>query len=183
MSRIAIIGNAAGGKSTLARKLSELLGIKTHHLDRLQWNPGWVPTPSDVFAREHRRILEDETWIIDGFAGWDSIETRLDVADAVIFVDLPLVTHYWWALKRQIKFALIRNHKPHPDFPDGCPMLPMTWVLAKMIWNIHRFMRPKLLERIGTLAEDTLVIHIRSRKDIRVFIRDVEDGKYNDRAA
>jgi len=45
MSRIAVIGSPGAGKSTLARKLGQALGLEVHHLDRLYWQPGWVETP------------------------------------------------------------------------------------------------------------------------------------------
>jgi adenylate kinase family enzyme len=37
MSRIAIIGNAGGGKSTLARKLAKQRGLRHIEIDRLLW--------------------------------------------------------------------------------------------------------------------------------------------------
>ena len=37
MSRIAIIGNAGGGKSLLARHLGQSLGLPFHAIDDLRW--------------------------------------------------------------------------------------------------------------------------------------------------
>jgi hypothetical protein len=50
-----------------------------------------------------------------------------------VYVDLPLWIHYWWAAKRQFPCLF----RPRPNFVPGCPMLPKTWALAKMMWWIH----------------------------------------------
>ena len=47
MKRILIIGSGGAGKSTLAVKLSELLGLDVVHLDSYFWNPNWEKTPTD----------------------------------------------------------------------------------------------------------------------------------------
>jgi adenylate kinase family enzyme len=44
--RLVIIGNAAGGKSTLARAVAGHRGLKLIEIDRLLWQPGWEPTPA-----------------------------------------------------------------------------------------------------------------------------------------
>ncbi len=47
MKRLAIVGCAGAGKSTLARLLGQILGLPVFHLDALFWRPGWVETPLD----------------------------------------------------------------------------------------------------------------------------------------
>lgn len=47
MKRIAVIGNAGGGKSTLCRKLSKAKNIPLYPIDRIQWKPGWKPALAD----------------------------------------------------------------------------------------------------------------------------------------
>ncbi len=40
MTRVAIIGNAGGGKSTMARKLAAARGLPYFAVDKFQWRPG-----------------------------------------------------------------------------------------------------------------------------------------------
>ena len=164
--RIAIIGNAGGGKSTVAKRLSEARGLPLHQLDKLQWNPGWVATPKTEFDRRHDELIASERWIMDGFASWESIDRRFEAADTIIFVDHPLWIHYWWAIKRQVMCVF----RPRPDFVEGCPMLPMTWKLLKMICQIHRHARPKLVARINHYSKGRDVYHIRSPRELRRFV-------------
>src|SRR5205823_5961935 len=111
MSRVAIIGNAGGGKSTLARRLSRAKGLPLHVIDRIQWKPGWVAAPAEEVRRPHEEILAQERWIIDGWGGRENIEARFAAADTIIYVDHPLYVHYWWAMKRQLQCGF----RPQPD--------------------------------------------------------------------
>lgn len=166
MTRIAVIGNAGGGKSTMCRKLSKALDIPLFPVDKIQWKPGWTPASADEVKARHDDILAQERWIIDGWGSFEIIEARFKASDTIIFVDHPLRVHYWWTLKRQ--FACL--FAPRIDGPEGCPMLPMTWPLLKMIWQIHYHLRPQLIELINRFSADKQVIHITSPKELQLFV-------------
>jgi adenylate kinase family enzyme len=168
MTRVAVIGNAGGGKSTMCRKLSAALGLPLYPIDTLQWKPGWVPTPAEEFTRRHDNLIKHDRWIIDGWGTHEAILARFAAADTIILVDHPLYIHYWWAIKRQIKTLF----RPRPDGPEGCPMLPMTWQLCKMIWRIHKDARPHLIQVVEALRPQKRVIHIRSPRQLQQFIRE-----------
>lgn len=161
-----IIGNAGGGKSTLAKRLSQAKHLPLYRLDTLQWNSGWIPTPKAEFDRRHDELISQDIWIIDGFAGWESIARRCAAADTIILVDHSLWIHYWWATKRQL-MCLFR---PRPDFVEGCPMLPMTGKLFKMIWTIHTQIRPKLIELVDSYRETKWVYHLKSPREMEQLI-------------
>lgn len=165
--KIMIIGNAGGGKSTLAKQLSQAKNLPLYRLDSLQWKPGWIKTPKAEFDCLHDRLIAKDIWIIDGFASWESIERRCAAADTIILVDHSLWIHYWWAIKRQF-MCLFR---PRPDFIEGCPMLPMTGKLLKMIWQIHKQIKPKLIELINSYKETKWVYHVQSPAQLKQLIK------------
>ena len=166
MTKVAVIGNAGGGKSTMCRLLGQALSIDVYPIDHIQWKPGWVAASAEEFQQKHEAILALDRWIIDGWGDWSALEHRFGEADTIIFVDHPLYVHYWWAIKRQIKCIF----KPRIDGPPGCPMLPMTWPLLKMIWRIHKDSRPKLQMLIATFDDTKRIIHIQSPSALRQFI-------------
>jgi adenylate kinase family enzyme len=172
MQRIAVIGNAGGGKSALCRKLSQALDIPLFPIDRMQWKPGWVAAPYVEIQAQHDLVLAQEAWILDGWGPWDLIEQRFQAADTIIFVDHPLLVHYWWSIKRQLACIFT----PRVDGPEGCPMLPVTWRLLKMIWRIHCTLRPKLAALIERQRADKQVIHIRSPRELHQFITRVSSS-------
>jgi GNAT superfamily N-acetyltransferase len=67
MARIMVIGNAGNGKTTLCLKLGARLDIEVFHVDSLQWQPGWRPTPAEESARMHDNLILRERWIVGGF--------------------------------------------------------------------------------------------------------------------
>ena len=170
MTRIAIIGNAGGGKSTISRMLHDSLGLPLHPIDQLQWRPGWQATPKEEFAEAHVKLIATPRWIIDGWGDFDVIEERFGRSDTIILVDYPLWRHYWWAIKRQF-MCLFR---PRTDGPPGCPMLPMTWPLLKMLRAIDRDAMPRLRALVAAQSAQKKVFHIRTLADLRAFYFEVE---------
>lgn len=138
MSRIVIIGNAGGGKSTLARKLAERRGLRHVEIDRLLWQDGWVLTPEDVYARQHRDIIQQDGWVIDGLGRQNSIAERIDRATEIILIDMPLWMHFWLAAERQIAWA--SGKLEHA--PAGIARMPPTKGLFQTIWEVDRDWMP-----------------------------------------
>ena len=168
MIRVAVIGNAGGGKSTLCRALSTAHALPCFPVDHFQWKPGWVPAPYQEVKQRHDEILAYDQWIIDGWGPRDLIVARFDAADTIILVDHPLYVHYWWAIKRQVTCLFVPRH----DGPEGCPMLPVTWPLLKMIWDIHFHARPQLLDMVNHYRDRKQVFHIRSPDELQRFVND-----------
>jgi adenylate kinase family enzyme len=165
MTRISIIGNAGGGKSTVSRRLRDSLGLPLYPVDQLQWRPGWQATPKNEFEEAHAKLLAEQTWIIDGWGNFDAIEERFRQSDTIILVDYPLWRHYWWAIKRQF-MCLFR---PRIDGPPGCPMLPVTSRLLKMIWSIDKHAMPQLRLLVAKYSGQKKTFHIRTLADLREF--------------
>ena len=60
MKRVAIIGNAGGGKSTLARELATASGLPLHVLDKIQYLPGGTAVPHEGYLQAHAALLESD---------------------------------------------------------------------------------------------------------------------------
>jgi predicted kinase len=69
-----IIGGSGVGKSTLARALSDKLGILAYDVDRVVDRDGrGVPTPPCVRAAFVDRLAAEERWILDcNHVGWET---------------------------------------------------------------------------------------------------------------
>jgi len=83
MTKVMVIGNAAGGKSTLCKQLSQRCALPYHSIDAIQWQPGWIQTPEADYDRKHSEIIRQDTWLIDGFGSWKSLLCRMDAADTI----------------------------------------------------------------------------------------------------
>src|SRR5271168_962917 len=101
MRRVVILGPGASGKSTLARRLGEILGLPVIELDKLFWRPGLIATPRDQWVLLQEKLVAADSWILDGDLGsYDAPEVRLRAADTIIFLDFSVVRCVWRALRR-----------------------------------------------------------------------------------
>ena len=91
MRRVAIIGSPGSGKSTLARGLRNLTGLPLHYLDMLGHLPDGGHVTRAAFDAAHEELVSQERWIIDG-TYLRTLPSRLERADAVVLLDLPLET-------------------------------------------------------------------------------------------
>ncbi len=142
--RIAVIGNAGGGKSTLARRLAAEHDLPYREVDALLWNPDWSRVGDDDYNAAHDKLIAGERWVIDGFGPWISVEARFRRADTIVLVDLPLWVHFWLATERQIAW----QKGTLQDGPAGHREPPETRALFEMMWQIDRDAMPQLRQRV-----------------------------------
>ena len=171
MRRIMIIGNAAGGKSRLARRAARAYGLPLRQIDLAQWRPGWVMAPERDVTAIHNDWLAKDRWVIDGFGPWPTIRTRMQAADLIILVDLPLATHLRWAAKRQICSIILGRE----DGPPGCPMWRATIPMLRLILRFHRETRPKLLATVAEVKPPAKTVHLRNPSDLAAFTRSLPE--------
>jgi adenylate kinase family enzyme len=166
MARVVVIGNAGGGKSTLARCLAKRRGLRHVEIDRLMWRDGWVLTPEDVYRRQHREIIVQEDWLIDGLGRQDSIAERIGRATEIILIDMPLWVHFWLAAERQIAWA--GGTLEHA--PAGIAKMPSTKDMFRTLWEVDRDWMPGI-RGLCTEAEERgkIVTRLTSVDEIDAF--------------
>jgi adenylate kinase family enzyme len=169
MKRVLIIGSSGAGKSTFARRLGAVTGLKVIHLDQLYWSPNWVETPKDEWRKKVAEALDGDAWIMDGnYSG--TLEMRLEKCDTVIFLDMPRITCLWRILKRAIKYRKSKR----PDMADGC-VEKFDWDFVKITWNYPKRSKPKVESLIKNSQKTT--IRLKSNKEIESFLQDAKYGK------
>ena len=169
MERIAVIGNAGGGKSTLSRRLAAILGLPYHAVDDLQWGPGWSPRPSQAFRRDHDAIIASDRWVIDGVGPWENVTARLDRADTIVHVDLSLPRHFLWVAKRR---RAAKKGLGHPA-PEGCDYADVGLAIVPMMWRVHKD-KPRLRAEIERHRDRARIAHLRTPADISDFLNAAE---------
>lgn len=170
MKRVAIFGNAGGGKSTLARRLAEITGLPLHPVDSIKFKPGGEEVPHTEYLDIHAGLLRTERWIIDGFGCAASVWERFSAADTLIYVDLPLFIHYAWLTKRFIK-GLIVNPE---GWPENSPMWSSTIAGYRVIPLCHRHMTPKYRQLVTDAASIKRVHHLRSPTEMKTFLEAIK---------
>ena len=164
MKKVIIIGSGGAGKSTLARKLSEITGIEIYHLDKLFWQPGWVSITREELADKIKAIIPRDSWIIDGnYSG--TMEMRLEAADTIIYLDFPTIVCIWGIFKRWMMYT----GKERPDITAGCNE-KIDWEFFNWVRTYRRRNRKKLLAMLDKYSDCREVVILRSRRQADSFV-------------
>jgi adenylate kinase family enzyme len=166
--RVAIFGNAGGGKSTLARRLAELTGLPLHAVDRMRFREGGDAVPEAEYLAHHAALLREEAWIIEGFGGVGPAWERFARADTLIHVDLPLPLHAWWVTKRLVRGVFINPE----GWPARSPIWSSTLSSYRVLWPCHRHLTPRYRQLVRDMAASKRVHHLTSAAEIRRFLDD-----------
>lgn len=168
MKKVAIFGNAGGGKSTLARKLAELTRLPLHVLDIVEFPAGGRggKIPADEYRKQHAELLQQEAWIIDGYGNTQLAWERFAIADTLVHVDLPLSTHFRWVTKRFVKGLFA----PPPGWPENTPLFASTLDSYRVLWLCNRHLTPKYRQLVSEARGSKRVHHLRSPAEISAFL-------------
>lgn len=174
--RIALVGCIGAGKSTLARRLGELLCLEVFHLDRMWWQGGGYrivgkktseahAMDTEAFLRLQEGLASQDRWIIDG--GRANLGVRLARADTVIFLDLPRRTCMWRVAKR--------TGSPRSDYP---PDVQESWrwmvLLLRWVWSYPKQKRPGMVAAVDEYAGHANVIWCRSASDVNQLVESIK---------
>lgn len=102
--KILIVGIVASGKTTLAKQLSKLLGIKHYEIDSVVHDDkSGIKRTEKEQKKIFNKINKQDSWIIEG-----TLRKHLfylcDMADKIIYLDIPLKVR-----KRRIFSRFIRQ--------------------------------------------------------------------------
>ena len=170
MTRVMIIGCGGAGKSTLAKQLHQITGLKLIHLDQHYWKPNWVETEKQEWQRIVEQLSEQQDWIIDGNYG-GTMDLRLQKADTIIFLDRSR----WLCLFRVCKRLFSNYGKTRSDMGDGCKER-FNWEFMSYVFHYNLTRRPKILEKLATLKEDKDVVILNTEKDVKQFLSKIKSN-------
>ncbi|ABW31023.1 P-loop NTPase family protein [Acaryochloris marina] len=169
MNKVAVFGNTGGGKSTLSKRLGEITGLPWFPLDSIQYQPGGSEVPHAEFKAAHDALLQQDQWIMDGFGSMDTLWPRLATADTLVYLDMPVLLHYWWVTKRFLQGAWV----PPAGWPEGSPLLKGTLNSYTTVRLCHTKLTPKYRDYMAQVKATKQVYHLRSRRDIAYFYQTI----------
>ncbi|MBP0725228.1 topology modulation protein [Bacillus sp. RG28] len=168
MNRIMVLGVSPGvGKSTFARRLSDIIKINVYHLDTMYWKPGWIETSLDEFRSVQKKVVENRQWIIEGNYT-NTYEVRIEKADTIIYLELPLYVCLYRVFKRFFQHI----GKTRPDMTIGCDE-KLDWKFIKFILTTYKNRKIVMRERLDYFlkkdAQNKIVI-LKSKKEIQDYL-------------
>lgn len=119
-----------------------------------------------TYDEAHENILSSDSWIIDGFGPIESFNKRLDVADTLIYIDLPYVVSYWLVTKRFLTGLTV---KPE-GWPDGSSVLKGTLASYKVLKLCPKFWNDSFMQKLEKLSSNKSLHVIRSLSELNSFV-------------
>lgn len=159
--KLLIVGSSGSGKSTFARKLSNVTDTPVLHLDKIYHAH---ESKAEVAESVKSFIAKRESWIIDGNYS-ASYEERIPYAEQII----ELRIGRWWVIFRVIKRSLEarRNKASRPDmasnFREKFDREYLDFLI--WVWQFPKRQSPKLYAALEKFdSSDKLIVLKNSRQ-------------------
>lgn len=170
--KIRIIGSVGSGKTTLAKKLSDMEGIPFFETDRIVWKREQTEVRRTESEKREllKQIICQPDWVIEGVHIEPWAMESFSQADVVIFLDIPKHQIRYQLIKRQIK-QLLRIESAH--YPIRIKMLKQMFYWdelfdrkTKPIIQNERMEEPQKWLTIKKKSEIKKILQTISSRDI-----------------
>jgi adenylate kinase family enzyme len=168
MRKVAVFGNAGAGKSTLARRLAEVTGLSLYPVDTIKFRAGGSEVPHEEYLKRHADLLNRDQWIIEGFGWVTSAWERFSAADTLVYIDLPLLTHFRWVTNRLVKDLFLNPE----GRPEDSPIWSGTLAGYRVLWLCHRRLTPRYRQLVADASSSKRVHHLKSAAEMTGFQSD-----------
>lgn len=161
--RISIIGTSGAGKTTVASRVAQKLGIAHIELDALRHGPNWTEMPDDELRRRVSECIASPNWVIDGNYSavrelvWQRVTT-------VVWVDPP-----HWRIMTQVIGRSISRAVTQQELWNGNRERVRSWLNADHpIWWALRTHTARQAKFEALMQPNW--IRLRSRADVESWL-------------
>ena len=106
--RINVVGTTCTGKTTVARRLSQVLRISHVEMDALFWEPDWTPAPADILAQRVAEATSLDRWILDG--NYSVVRGLIwPKATGIVWLDYPLAVVFPRLFSRTVRRIFVKE--------------------------------------------------------------------------
>ena len=172
MKRIQVIGAPGAGKSTLAKKVSEVTGYKLIDLDMNFHLPGWQMRETEEFRQIiQSKIAGVDNWILDGDYYSKLGSEILEQVDTVVWMNTPLLYSQSRLIRRSLKRIITKEllWGVNRESTKG------AYGLFKFAIRKHRELEEQVQER-WINNDKVKVIELKSKRDAEKYIRQLKDA-------
>lgn len=156
MDRIVILGRAGAGKTTLARRLGEIIGAPVIVLDAI-WQPHWTEKDVSTFRAAITYAHAGDKWISDGNFALATFDIRLPRATLIIWLDCPKLRCSWRVVRR-----VMRREEPH--------RVRGLINALRFIWKFDSVNRPRIEASRLLHGPEVQVLELKSDRDLADFL-------------
>lgn len=146
--RILILGSPGSGKTTLSGSIAKKINCPLYHLDDLYWTGNWERSERSQFETRVEKIIQGDNWIIEGNYYHLCFKQRLNRANTVILLNIPVVICLYRVLKRYFRISLGHvSELPKNVQEYGHKNHVKSNINLQFLWVVLRF-RAKVFNRM-----------------------------------
>jgi len=165
MRRVIVVGSQGSGKTSLALRLGEKLGLPVIHLDVLYWQPGWTPLDVESFRKRVAGAIAGDAWIVDGSFSGLAFDVTVARADTLVVIERPR----WLCLWRVLWRSAFQRGGRRLDLPEGCPEM-FDWSLLRQAWRWPTDRAPRIEAERLSYGPDVPVVRLGSDRAIAAML-------------
>ena len=174
MQRVLVAGTSGSGKTTVARRVADVLGLEHTEIDALFHGPGWTPRPT--FSDEVEQLAARPGWVTEW--QYDVVRPLLAArADTLVWLHLPRCTVMrrllWRTVSRRLRRDVLWNGNTEPPlrsfFTD--PDHVVRWG-----WRTHDGNAAKVSQAVHDHPH-LQVVELRSPRDVEAWLARLSDGR------
>lgn len=172
-----MVGGPGSGKSSLARQVSQALGLEYVEIDAMWWQAGWVPAGCAELERLLlARLGASERWVTDGnYIDVGALEIIVPRADTLVWLDLPRRTCMRRAVLRTAGRIRRKQELWAGNREKVSNLSPRLLVRLWRRWPNY----PREIEELVTsgMCEHLEVVRLRSPRQVRAWFSSVASSR------
>lgn len=176
--KIIVVGTTGSGKTTLARRLAQALGVPHGEQDGWNWHPGWQEAPLDEFRDAVDRFTAQRSWVMDGNYS-KGIDISWPRADLIVWLDYPAPVVFGRLLYCSLRRAATRQHLWNGNHEKWGRLLAPDNILV-WFFRTHWKQRRRVPERHARYPQPRL-LHLRSPWEAEYFLKNVQRSALRNR--
>lgn len=104
VNRIVVVGISGSGKTTVAKVLSETLGLPHLEMDAVMHDGGWNATSDAEFRQRIDEFTRGDRWVVDGnYTSHGAAEIIWPRADTCVWIDPSKPVVMWRVVSRTLR--------------------------------------------------------------------------------
>ena len=173
MKRVVVYGSSGAGKSTVAARLATLRAIDHAEIDALAYEPRGGHTNPETLQAAFRAAIDGPGWVVEGMHR-EQLGLALAHADTFVWLDMCCRQIATNLLRRDIERLITRRVR------HGRRLTVRSFVADELPFiakTVRRFDDRRAYGQqfaSESAARGASVVHLRTRADVRAFLRDVE---------
>ncbi len=97
--RIVVVGTTGSGKTTVGKRIADILNLPFVEMDALNWGPNWTERPLEQFREDLDEAIAGPDWVLDG--NYSKVQDiYLPKAKVIVWLDYPFHVNFWQLLNR-----------------------------------------------------------------------------------